>query len=448
MSNRIIKDFKGWSLINEAEINPPNQPGSPDFMQAQQDAETAAYPAEKAAAAAKAAADAADIKAKAEANAVAAANVVSTIKATSPVTANTKANSAPLVPTPDADLTAAKAGALTRNDWAAIQTKLNAANLALQQATLDNQANPANFDKKPKTPLGLAGTVGASSTYGVSPTYIPQVKESRSFTKLYEDQLAPLVVDGLVGPKTRDAVTDFVTKYNSNPDNIVQLPIEVATATTINPQILAAILAAGTTGKASVPAPIEVEAGQAGPEAIVGSEFGPLAHITEADFAVESSIDTRKYNQTNYSIPATKLLLAAAKMFYDATWGPGTNPDGVDTSILMCKTASDFYKLNAVIKNVTGTDIQFIINDEYEGDNIDEVISLNTELTALNVQSSYETNGATGDSTRFKEKSFIITIPGDSTPDTVFPPAVYKFAGEQSMVVNNQPKANLLYAKP
>ena len=472
MSNRIIKDFKGWSLLNEDKGTNPHQFGTPEYLEYENKAAIDAYNASLATAntavpkpgsidptsplfnktpnlfgvvpgvnppaantpigqgphpdplvnrvidAGTAAQAAAATQAAAAAQAAAAK-----AKAATPVAAT------PIVPTPDAELTADKATALTRNDWAAIQTKLNAAELALQQATLVNQSNPANFsfDTKPNP----------------KPNPNPPIKEARSMSRLYEEQLVP---DGIAGPKTLSAVNTFVTNYNLNPANTTKLPADPikdkATATTINPQVLAAIAAASTAPTTQLPT------GPTGPAAAANSVFGPSANITEADFAVESSIDTRKYTQTNYSLATTKLLLAAAKMFYDATSGPGTNPDEVDTSILMCKSASDFYKLNAVIKNVTGTDIQFIINDEYEGDNIDEVISLNTKLTALNVQSSYETNGAPGDSTRFKMKSFIITIPGGSDPAVVFPPAVYKMAGEQSMVVNNQPKPNLLYAKP
>jgi len=415
MSNRIIKDFKGWSLIHENKgPNPgpnPFPPGTKDWedwqMNVGGDVEDANRTAAEAEVAKQAAAEAEAAK-TAAAKTAAAAGTSGTAGTSAVTKAVTSVPAAPIVPTPD--LTKANAAALTRNDWAAIQTKLNAAELALQQTTLVNQSNPANFsfDKKPNLN--------------------PLIKESRSMTKLYEEQLVP---DGLVGPKTLSAIDTFVSNYNSNPINTTKLPADPlkdkATATTINPLVLAAIIAASTAPTTQPPS------GPTGPAAIAGSVFGPSANITEADWEPQMTKDAQGKDQSTYLEP-TSLLLQAAKLFISSTYKLlGTNEDNIIKIIEKCGSASDFYKLNALIfqyltvtAKKAGMDIAYIINDELEGDNNDEIKLIKDALTKLNVQSSYELYAEGTAEEGFKKNSFKITIPSGSDPETVLPTAVYK----------------------
>ena len=437
MSNRIIKDFKGWSQLNEtADITgipansplfnktpplnlTPGVPGvnplvantpigqgpHPDpLVNRVIDAGTAA----QAAAAQAAAAQAAAAKAK----------------AAPPVAAT------PIVPTPD--LAKANAAALTRNDWAAIQAKLNAAETVLTLPTEPKTDTNTQYSSQFQNNANV--NLLSASTGDTPPTYDPaagRVGESR--TRLYEEQLVP---DGIAGPKTLLAVDTFVTNYNLNQANTTKLPADPtkdkATATTINPQVLAAIAAAIAAPTTQLPT------GPTGPAAAANSVFGPSANITEADFATEP----------------TKLLLATAKQFKNATAGAGTLEDPLILSIKACKSASDFYKLNAVISNTMSGDIAYIINDELEGDNIIEVHTIKDSLGLIGVTAAFLEEDNTNDdltdtsgkvpSKLFKIKSFTITIPEGSDPATVFPPAVYAMAVKQ--LGNSTGSADILYA--
>ena len=471
MSKRIIKDFKGWSLLNEDNGTNPNAFGTPEYLEYENRAAIAAYNASLATAntavpqpgsidptsplfnktglqpnfgggvpgvnppaaytpigqgpnpnplvnqvmAAGTAAQAAAATQAAAAAQAAAAKA----KAATPVAAT------PIVPTPDAELTADKATALTPNDWAAIQTKLNAAELALQQATLVNQSNPANF------------------SFDTKPNPNPLIKEARSMSRLYEEQLVP---DGIAGPKTLLAVDTFVTNYNLNPANTTKLPADPtkdkATATTINPQVLAAIAAASTAPTTQLPT------GPTGPAAAANSVFGPFANITEADFATQIT-KVKGYDRSSYSSEPTKLLLATAKQFKTATAGPGTNEANMIASIKVCKSASDFYKLNAVISNTMSGDIAYIINDELESDNLADAQTIKESLGLIGVTAAFLEDDKKDPSgkvigKKFKIKSFTITIPKGSEPAIVFPPAVYTVASNQSK--QSTGSADILYA--
>lgn len=409
MSNRIIKDFKGWNLLTEdsdmkvqiPQDSPLNKTATNlNFNQA-----PSAYVA-------------GDLAKSIDQN-TPAGRVISAGIAAQAGTAGTAAVSkaatqvkaAPPVPT--ADLKTANAAALTPSDWAAIQTKLNVANLDLPQILNKEVSTNPN-------PLGLD-----------IPLINTKANESRPITKLYES----LVPDGLFGPLTLAAVADFVTKYNATPAGAAApLPTTPPTATTIDPLVLAAIAApaapATSTTDTKTVAPT-------GPAATAGSAFGPSANITEADFAVTVTKDTRGYDQSSYSEP-TKLLLATAKQFKSATSGRlGTSADNLIASIKACKSASDFYKLNAVIKNIMSGDIAYIINDELGNDDLISVESIKKHLDELKIESSFDKarpsmNYENTPETDFKEGSFKITIPAGSDPATVFPQTVYAAAVEQS----------------
>ena len=123
-------------------------------------------------------------------------------------------------------------------------------------------------------------------------------------------------------------------------------------------------------------------------------------------------------------------------------------------SIKVCKSASDFYKLNAVISNTMSGDIAYIINDELESDNLAEVQAIKAALDAIQVTAAFLEEDNTNDdltdtsgkvpSKLFKIKSFTITIPEGSDPATVFPPAVYAMAVKQ--LGNSTGSADILYA--
>jgi hypothetical protein len=233
MSNRIIKDFKGWSLINEGGINPPGQ-GSPEDMAAKDAADLAAYPAIKAEADAKAAAAA---KAVADAAAAKAAGQSPVTQAPAAATTQVKtvAPAAPIVPTPD--LTKANPAALTPNDWAAIQAKLNAAETVLKLPTLTTKDTNTQYSNQYPNNANVNLTAADTSTTQIAaPTLMPGM-QAESRTRLYE----ALTVDGQVGPLTKDAVAAFVQKYNQFNPNSPQLPPTPATATSIDPAILTAL---------------------------------------------------------------------------------------------------------------------------------------------------------------------------------------------------------------
>ena len=401
MSNRIIKDFKGWNLLTEGTDMVATSPVLQD-------------PSVAATLAAAVAATPADSAVTTPTTTLAPATLVTPVK---PAVAKVKA--APPIPTPD--LKTAIATALTPSDWAAIQTKLNAV-----ASAADNAAAVLRMQRPPEQKEETA-VLPPYANFGT--TTITKENKTKSFTKLYES-LAP---DGLVGPLTLAAVADFVTKYNATPaGKAAPLPTTPPTATTIDPLVLTAIAAPATsTTDTKTVAPT-------GPDATAGSAFGPSANITEADFAVTVTKDTRGYDQSSYSSEPTKLLLATAKQFKSATSGMlGTNEANLIASIKACKSASDFYKLNAVIKNIMSGDIAYIINDELGNDDLTSVKSIKKHLDELKIESSFgkarpSMNYENTPETDFKEGSFKITIPTGSDPATVFPQTAYAAAVGQS----------------
>lgn len=172
MSNRIIKDFKGWNLLTEdndmvkpiAQTSPLNIPTpNPNFsnqipaVTPPTSEPTPATPAKPAAA---------------------------------------KVKAAPPVPT--ADLKTANAAALTRNDWAAIQTELNRSGILADKAAV--------------------------------------VTESRY--KLYE---ALLTVDGIPGSKTLAAVKLYLDTFNKNTSGTTISTNVPITAQSIGSDLLTAL---------------------------------------------------------------------------------------------------------------------------------------------------------------------------------------------------------------
>jgi len=345
MSNQIIKDFKGWNLLTEdTDMKNPISSNSP-------------------------------LKSP-KAN----LNFSNPIPGVTPPTseptpakpAAAKVKAAPPVPT--ADLKTANAAALTRNDWAAIQTKLNVANLDLPQILNKEVSTNPN-------PLGLD-----------IPLINTKANESRPITKLYES----LVPDGLFGPLTLAAVADFVTKYNATPaGTAAPLPTTPPTATTIDPLVLAAIAA-------------------------------PAAPAT-------STTDTKTVAPTDTPTPAGKMTLAAAKAavvimqkIRTAAGGPGTDDELFITSITTPTTADDFYNLNAMLKKEYGMTIAEIINDEFGTDDLKYAKRIKTYLDGLKIESSFTSSkGAMSyentENNIFTEGSFKITIPAGKDPDTLYP---------------------------
>ena len=233
MSNRIIKDFKGWNLLNESAdiigipatspINTPAPNILPGGIPGIKSPTPGGIPVDPNSPASRILAAGTAAQNAAAAQAAAAAKT----------STGTKAPAAPIVPTPD--LTKANAAALTRNDWAAIQAKLNAAETVLKLPTepkTDTNTQVSNqFQNNAGVNLMAASTGGTTST---SNPAAGLVGESR--TRLYES----LVVDGQAGNLTLTAVAAFVQKYNQI-NTASPLPTTPATATSIDPAILKAL---------------------------------------------------------------------------------------------------------------------------------------------------------------------------------------------------------------
>ena len=420
MSNRIIKDFRGWNLLTEGndmvKSIPQNSPLNNPTPNLNFNQVPSAYVAGDLAKSIDPNTPASRVI---SAGIAAQAGTAGTAGTAAVSKAVTQVKAAPPVPTPD--LTTAKADALTPNDWAAIQTKLNAV-----ASAPDNAAAVLRMQQPPEQKEETA-VLPPYANFG---TTITKENKTKSFTKLYES----LVPDGLVGPLTLAAVADFVTKYNATPaGKAAPLPTTPPTATTIDPLVLAAIAApaapATSTTDTKTVAPT-------GPDATAGSAFGPSANITEADFAVTVTKDTRGSDRSSYSEP-TKLLMATAYKFKKATGDMTTEEPELVQSIEACKSASDFYKLNAVIKNIMTGDIAYKINDQLGNDDLKYVESIKKHLDGLKIESSFDKvkpamNYEGTPATDFKEDSFKITIPAESQPTIVFPPAVYTAAVEQA----------------
>ena len=230
MSNRIIKDFKGWNLLNEtaditgipstSPINTPapTLPGLPGGIPGIKPPTPGGIPVDPNSPASRI---------------LAAGAAQTTTQAPATTQVKTAAPAAPIVPT--ADLTKANAAALTRNDWAAIQAKLNAAETVLTLPTvpkIDTNTQVSNqFQNNANVPLTSASTGGTTPTSDLGAGL---VAESR--TRLYE----ALTVDGQAGNLTIAAVAAFVQKYNQI-NTASPLPTTPATATSIDPAILKAL---------------------------------------------------------------------------------------------------------------------------------------------------------------------------------------------------------------
>ena len=230
MSNRIIKDFKGWNLLNEtaditgipstSPINTPapTLPGLPGGIPGIKPPTPGGIPVDPNSPASRI---------------LAAGAAQTTTQAPATTQVKTAAPAAPIVPT--ADLTKANAAALTRNDWAAIQAKLNAAETVLTLPTvpkIDTNTQVSNqFQNNANVPLTSASTGGTTPTSDLGAGL---VAESR--TRLYE----ALTVDGQAGNLTIAAVAAFVQKYNQI-NTASPLPTTPATATSIDPAILTAL---------------------------------------------------------------------------------------------------------------------------------------------------------------------------------------------------------------
>jgi hypothetical protein len=385
MTNRIIKDFKGWNLLTEtSDIVGATPVPSTSVLNSQ----TPNLSFNQSPSAYVAGDLAKSIDPNSQASRVIAAGIAAQTAAATSGTAGTaaaaKVKAAP--PIPPSDLKTANAAALTPNDWAAIQTKLNA--VASAASAADNAAAVLRMQRPPDQKEEPA-VLPPYANFG---TAITKENKTRSFTKLYES----LVPDGLVGPLTLAAVADFVTKYNATPaGTATPLPTTPPTATTIDQSVLAAITAA------AAPA--------------------------------TSTTDTTTVAPTDSTTPAGKMTLAAAKAavvimqkIRTAADGPGTDEELLTTSITTPTTADDFYNLNTMLKKEYGMTVAEVINDEFGTDDLTYVTRIKTYLDGLKIESSFtkarpSMNYEGTPETDFKEGSFKITIPTGKEPDTLYP---------------------------
>lgn len=385
MLNRIIKDFKGWNLLNEGNDLVKPVPSTSVLNSQNPNLSFNQSPSPYVAGDLTRSIDPNTLAGRVLAAGIAAQTAAATsgTAGTAGTAAAAKVKAAP--PIPPSDLTKVNAAALTPNDWAAIQTKLNA--VASAASAADNAA--AVLRMQPPEQKEEPAVLPPYANFG---TAITKENKTRSFTKLYES----LVPDGLVGPLTLAAVADFVTKYNATPaGTATPLQTTPPTATTIDPLVLAAITAA------SAPA--------------------------------TSTTDTTTVAPTNSTTPAGKMTLAAAKAavvimqkIRDAAGGPGTDDELFITSITTPTTADDFYNLNAMLKKEYGMTIAEIINDEFGTDDLKYAKRIKTYLDGLKIESSFTSSkGAMSyentENNIFTEDSFKITIPTGKEPDTLYP---------------------------
>lgn len=336
MSNQIIKDFKGWNLLTEdtdmknpiSSNSPLNSPttnlnfSNPIPGVTPPTAEpTPATPAKPAAA---------------------------------------KVKAAPPVPT--ADLKTANAAALTRNDWAAIQTELNRSGILADKAAV--------------------------------------VTESRY--KLYE---ALLTVDGIPGPKTLAAVKLYLDTFNAKNKSGIKIGTDVPITTqSIGSELLAALATKQVNN---------------------GSPDSQNAATSTTDTKTVAPTDSTTPDG-KMTLAAAKAAVVIMQKIRTAADGPQTDEELLTTSITTPTTADDFYNLNAILKKEYGMTIAEIINDEFGTDDLTYVTRIKTYLDGLKIESSFtkarpSMNYEGTPETDFKEDSFKITIPVGKDPDTLYP---------------------------
>lgn len=337
MSNRIIKDFKGWNLLTEdsdmknpiPQDSPLNRP-TPNLnfsnpipgVTPPTSEPTPATPAKPAAA---------------------------------------KVKAAPPVPT--ADLKTANAAALTRNDWAAIQTELNRSGILADKAAV--------------------------------------VTESRY--KLYE---ALLTVDGIPGSKTLAAVKLYLDTFNANNKSGIKIGTDVPiTAQSIGSELLAAL------------ATKQVNNGSPDSQTAATS-------TTDTKTAAPTDQTTPAGKMTLAAAKAAVVIVKKIRAAADTLLG--TDEELLTTSITTPTTADDFYNLNAMLKKEYGMTVAEVINDEFGTDDLKYAERIKTYLDGLKVESSFakarpSMNYEGTPETDFKEGSFKITIPAGKEPDTLYP---------------------------
>ena len=342
MSNRIIKDFKGWNLLTEgndmvkspAQDSPLNSP-TPNLnfsnpIPGVTPPPTSATPATPA----------------------------TPVTPAKPAAAKVKA--APPVPTPD--LKTANAAALTRNDWAAIQTELNRSGILADKAAV--------------------------------------VTESRH--KLYE---ALLTVDGIPGDLTLAAVKLYLDTFNAQNKSGIKIGTDVPiTAQSIGSDLLAALATKQVNN---------------------GSPDSQKAATSTTDTMTVAPTD-QPAPAGKMTLAAAKAAVVLVQNIRDAAGGPGTDDELFITSITTPATADDFYNLNAMLKKEYSMTVAEIINDEFGTEDLKYDERIKTYLDGLKVESSFakarpSMNYEGTPETDFKEDSFKITIPVGKEPDTLYP---------------------------
>ena len=335
MSNQIIKDFKGWNLLTEdndiikpiSSNSPLNSPttnlnfSNPIPGVTPPTAEpTPATPAKPAAA---------------------------------------KVKAAPPVPT--ADLKTAKDGALTRNDWAAIQTELNRSGILADKAAV--------------------------------------VTESRH--KLYE---ALLTVDGIPGPKTLAAVKLYLDTFNAKNKSGIKIGTDVPiTAQSIGSELLAALAtkqvnngspdsqkAATSTTDTTTVAPTDST-----------TPAGKMTLAAEkAAVVIMQKIRTAAEGGTDEELLTTSITT------------PTTADDFYNLNAMLKKKYG--MTVAEVINDEFGTDdLTYVTRIKTYLDGLKIESSFTKARPSMNYEGTPETD--------FKEGSFKITIPAGKEPDTLYP---------------------------
>ena len=333
MSNQIIKDFKGWNLLTEdndmVKPIPQNSPlNNPTTNLNFSNPIPGVTPPTSEPTPAKPAA--------------------AKVKAASPV--------------PTADLKTANAAALTRNDWAAIQTELNRSGILADKTAV--------------------------------------VTESRY--KLYE---ALLTVDGIPGEKTLAAVKLYLDTFNANNKSGTTIGTDVPiTAQSIGSELLAALATKQVNN---------------------GSPDSQTAATSTTDTKTVAPTD-QPAPAGKMTLAAAKAAVVIMQNIRKAASGPGTDEELLTTSITTPATADDFYNLNTMLKKEYGMTIAEIINDEFGTDDLKYAKRIKTYLDGLKIESSFTSSKGSmsyenTENNIFTENSFKITIPAGKEPDTLYP---------------------------